>query len=87
MKRMHLKYIPKASFAIDPNGRFVAIKCDLSGSQITIASVYAHAGRQERTPFFQGSLLPALPAGTRLEPQDLSYALFRITLASAARFR
>ena len=52
--------------AIDPNGRFVAIKCDLSGSQITIASVYATAERQERTPFFQGSLLPALPAGTPL---------------------
>ena len=52
--------------AIDPNGRFVAIKCDLSGSQITVASVYAPAERQERTPFFQGSLLPALPAGTPL---------------------
>ena len=52
--------------AIDPNGRFVAIKCDLSGNQITIASVYAPAERQERTPFFQGSLLPALPAGTPL---------------------
>ena len=54
------------SAAVDPNGRFVAVKCDLSGSQITIASVYAPVERQERTPFFHSSLLPALPAGTPL---------------------
>ena len=48
------------SAAVDPNGRFVAVKCDLSGSQITVASVYAPVERQERAPFFQGSLLPAL---------------------------
>ena len=45
------------SAAVDPNGRFVAVKCDLSGSQITIASVYAPVERQERTPFFHSSLL------------------------------
>ena len=54
------------SAAVDPNGRFVAVKCDLNGNQITIASVYAPVERQERTPFFHGSLLPALPAGTPL---------------------
>ena len=54
------------SVAVDPNGRFVAVRCDLSGSQITIASVYAPVERQERTPFFHSSLLPALPAGTPL---------------------
>ena len=54
------------SAAVDPNGRFVAVKCDLSGSQITIASVYAPVERQERRPFFHSSLLPALPAGTPL---------------------
>ena len=54
------------SAAVDPNGRFVAVRCDLSGSQITIASVYAPVERQERTPFFHSSLLPALPAGTPL---------------------
>ena len=54
------------SAATDPNGRFVAVRCDLSGSQITIASVYAPVERQERTPFFHSSLLPALPAGTPL---------------------
>ena len=54
------------STAVDPNGRFVAVRCDLSGSQITIASVYAPVERQERTPFFHSSLLPALPAGTPL---------------------
>ena len=36
------------------------------GSQITIASVYAPVERQERTPFFHSSILPALPAGTPL---------------------
>ena len=29
------------SAAVDPNGRFVAVTCDLSGSRITVASVYA----------------------------------------------
>ena len=54
------------SATVNPNGRFVAVKCDLSASQITIASIYAPVERQERAPFFQGSMLPALPAGTPL---------------------
>ena len=54
------------SAAVDPNGRFVAVKCNLSGSQLTVASVYAPVERQESMPFFHGSLLPALPAGTPL---------------------
>ena len=54
------------SAAVDPHSRFVAVQCDLSGSPITVASVYAPVERQERVPFFQGSLLPALPAGTPL---------------------
>ena len=51
------------SATVDPHGRFAAVQCDLSGSPITVASVYAPVERQERVPFFQGSLLPALPAG------------------------
>ncbi len=31
-----------------------------------MASVYAPVGRQERVPFFQQSLLPAMPIGTPL---------------------
>ena len=52
--------------AVDPNGRFVAAQGNLCGCQITLASVYAPVERQERAPFFQHSLMPALPAGTPL---------------------
>ena len=50
----------------DPNGRFVAAQGSLSGSQTMFASVYAPADRQERAPFFQQQLQPALPTGTPL---------------------
>ena len=52
--------------AVDPDGRFVAAQGNLCGCQITLASVYAPVERQERAPFFQHSLMPALPAGTPL---------------------
>ena len=55
-----------SSAALDPHGRFVAAQCNLCGSQLTLASVYAPVERQERTPFFLQRLLPALPAGTPL---------------------
>ena len=45
---------------------FVAAQGNLCGCQITMASVYAPVERQERAPFFQHSLMPALPAGTPL---------------------
>ena len=51
---------------VDPNGRFVAAQGNLCGCQITLASVDAPVERQERAPFFQHSLMPALPAGTPL---------------------
>ena len=52
--------------AADPNGRFVAAQGNLCGCQITMASVYAPVERQQRAPFFQHSLMPALPASTPL---------------------
>ena len=52
--------------ATDPNGRFAAAQGSLSGSQTTFLSVYAPAERQQRAPFFQQQLQPALPAGTPL---------------------
>ena len=48
------------------NGRFIAAQGNLCGCQIMLASVYAPVERQERAPFFQHSLMPALPAGTPL---------------------
>ncbi len=38
----------------------------MNGSHVTMASVYAPVERQERAPFFQQSLLPAMPIGTPL---------------------
>ena len=55
-----------SSAAVDPHGRFVAAQCDLCGSNVTLASVYAPVERQERTPFFLQRLMPALPTGTPL---------------------
>lgn len=48
------------------NGRLVVVQCNLSGSQVSLASVCAPAEGQERTPFFQGNLLSASLAGTPL---------------------
>ncbi len=50
--------------AADPYGRFIAAQGNLSGSHVTMASVYAPVERQERAPFFQQTLLPAMPIGT-----------------------
>ncbi len=55
-----------SAYAADPCGRFVAAQGSLSGGHVTIASVYAPVERQERVPFFQQSLLSAMPAGTPL---------------------
>ncbi|KAA6416665.1 MAG: hypothetical protein FRX49_13364 [Trebouxia sp. A1-2] len=52
--------------AVDPCGRFIAAQGSLSGSHVTMASVYAPVERQERAPFFQQCLLPAMPVGTPL---------------------
>ena len=52
--------------AADPNGRFMAAQGNLCGCQVALASVYAPIERQERAPFFQHSLILALPAGTPL---------------------
>ena len=57
---------PSQKKKIKKNGRFVAAQGNLCGCQITLASVYAPVERQERAPFFQHSLMPALPAGTPL---------------------
>ena len=50
----------------DPHGRFVVARGDLSSQQVTVASCYAPVDRQQRTPFFLHSLLPALPVGPPL---------------------
>ena len=50
----------------DSSGRFVAAQGALSGSQTMFMSVYAPADRQERAPFFQQQLQPALPTATPL---------------------
>ena len=50
----------------DPSGRFVVVQGDHSSQQISVASVYAPVERQDRTPFFVHSLLPALPVGSPL---------------------
>jgi len=55
-----------SAYAADPCGRYVAAQGSLSGGHVTMASVYAPVERQERVPFFQQSLLPAMPAGTPL---------------------
>ncbi len=54
------------AYAADPCGRCIAAQGTLSGSHVTMASVYAPVERQERAPFFQQSLLPAMPIGTPL---------------------
>jgi len=48
------------------NKKNVAAQGSDSGGHVTMASVYAPVERQERVPFFQQSLLPAMPAGTPL---------------------
>ncbi len=55
-----------SAYAADPCGRFIAAQGTLSGSHVTMASVYAPVERQEPAPFFQQSLLPAMPIGTPL---------------------
>ena len=55
-----------SAYAADPCGRFVAAQGSLSGGHVTMASVYAPVERQERAPFFQQCLLPAMPVGTPL---------------------
>ncbi len=55
-----------SAYSADPCGRFVAAQGNLSGSNVTMASVYAPVERQERAPFFQQRLLPAMPSGTPL---------------------
>ncbi len=55
-----------SAYAADPCGRFIAAQGTLSGSHVTMASVHAPVERQERAPFFQQSLLPAMPIGTHL---------------------
>ncbi len=52
-----------SAYAADPCGRFIAAQGNLSGSHVTMASVYAPVERQERAPFLQQSLLPAMPIG------------------------
>jgi len=47
-----------------PCGRYVPAQGNLSGSHSTTASVYAPVERQQRAPFLQQSLLPAMPIGT-----------------------
>ena len=55
-----------SAYAADPCGRFIAAQGTLSGSHVTMASVYAPVERQERAPFLQQSLLPAMSIGTPL---------------------
>ncbi len=55
-----------SAYAGDPCGRFIAAQGTLNGSHVTMASVYAPVERQEQAPFFQQSLLPAMPVGTPL---------------------
>jgi len=55
-----------SAYAADPCGRFIAAQSNLSGSHVTMVSVYAPVERQERAPFFPQSLLPAMPIGTPL---------------------
>ncbi len=52
-----------SAYAADSCGRFIAAQGNLSGSHVTM---YAPVERQERAPFFQQSLLPAIPVGTPL---------------------
>ena len=55
-----------SAYSADPCGRFVAAQGNLSGNSVTMASVYAPVERQERAPFFQQRLLPAMSSGTPL---------------------
>ncbi len=51
-----------SAYVADRCGRFVAAQGSLSG-HVTISPVFAFVDRQERAPFIQQSLLPAMQVG------------------------
>jgi len=57
-----------SAYAADAGGSFTAAQDNLSGSHVTMVSMYAPVERQEQAPFLQQSLLYAMPIDTPLFP-------------------